>query len=279
MRQILISTGKILLFLALWAGLTSASLYAALQVGGEAWFEDLRARYVFEVGAALGAFLALMIMAFLIDKRGWGTLGLRLSAAPMGLILGALIGAIIFAIPLLILMAMGAAQFAPDFGRFTSTALFAGLGLCLFNVFNQQLLVRSYIFQELWAKYGAWTAAIVTTVIFVALHAGPIASGPLGIVAGLNVALASLMLSFAYVRTRQLWLPIGIHFGWNGLQGPILHINVTGADIALGDWRVFTFNGPDLWTGGALGVEGGLAGLAGPLVGFALVMLLTKKAV
>ena len=272
------SAGKILLFLALWAGGTAASLFLALQIGGEGWFEDLRARYVLEVGGALGAFLALVFMAFAIDRRGWGTLGLRLSAAPAGLIAGTLIGALILLVPIFILYAIGAAHYTPELSKFSGTALAAGVGLCLFNVVNQELLVRSYMFQELWTKYGAWTATIVTTAIFVGLHAGPIASGPMGPIAGLNVLLASLLLSLAYVRTRQLWLPIGIHFGWNGLQGPALHINVTGADIALGNWRFFTFDGPDLWTGGALGVEGGLAGLAGPLVGLALVMLFSRKA-
>jgi membrane protease YdiL (CAAX protease family) len=80
----------------------------------------------------------------------------------------------------------------------------------------------------------------------------------------------------AYLRTKALWLPIGIHFGWNGLQGPVLGINVTGTDPG-GPWHAFSFQGADLWTGGTMGIEGGLAGLAGPLVGIALVVFLFRR--
>lgn len=277
MRRLAVSIGKILLFLALWAGLIAAITMTAVQRGGEGWFADLRWRYLMEAGGAAGVFVALLVMAFLIDKRGWNTIGLPLWRAPAGLIAGALIGALIFMIPLAILTAMGAASYSPDLSSFSANALAAGLGFTILNVIHQELLVRSYMFQELWSKYGALAATIATSVFFVALHAAPILSGPLGSLVGLNILLASLLLSLAYVRTRALWLPIGIHFGWNGLQGPVLQINVTGADIALGDWRFFTFHGPELWTGGALGVEGGLAGLAGPLVGIALVAAFVKQ--
>jgi len=81
----------------------------------------------------------------------------------------------------------------------------------------------------------------------------------------------------AWGRTHARWLPIGIHLGWNALQGPVLGINVTGADIGLGYWRVFAFSGDPLITGGELGVEGGLAGLVGPLLGLGLVALLIRR--
>jgi hypothetical protein len=79
------------------------------------------------------------------------------------------------------------------------------------------------------------------------------------------------------VRTGALWLPIGIHLGWNALQGPVLGINVTGADIGLGHWSVFTFPGDPLLTGGAMGIEGGLIGLIGPALGLAAVAMATKR--
>jgi hypothetical protein len=112
---------------------------------------------------------------------------------------------------------------------------------------------------------------------FVALHAAPISQGTQGLIAGANIVLASLMMSLAYVRTGQLWLATGIHLGWNGLQGPVLGINVTGAELSLGHWRVFDFPGDPLLTGGAMGVEGGLVGLIGPALGLAIVAFAFKQ--
>jgi hypothetical protein len=72
-------------------------------------------------------------------------------------------------------------------------------------------------------------------------------------------------------------LAIGIHLGWNGLQGPVLGINVTGNDLAFGHWSLFAFPGDPLLTGGAMGVEGGLVGLIGPLIGLAIVAFAFKR--
>jgi membrane protease YdiL (CAAX protease family) len=277
MRAILVSAGKILAFLGIWTAFIAAVVMNAVFAGGQDWFQDLGWRFFVEVGGALGVFAALAIMARLVDRRGWDTLGFRLSAAPAGLVGGALLGAAMFAAPVVLLMALGLARWAPELAHFSASALGLGLIFCVFNVIHQELLVRSYMFQELWAKFGAIIAAIVTTLFFVALHAGALMKGAQGLIAGANVLLASLLLSLAYVRTRALWLPIGVHFGWNCLQGPVLHINVTGADVGLGQWRVIEFANAPLWTGGEMGVEGGLAGLAGPLLGFAFVAVLVKQ--
>ena len=82
--------------------------------------------------------------------------------------------------------------------------------VCFFNVVTQQAFVRGYIFQELWEKYGPWVATIVTTVLFLALHAVAISQGVQGLIGGANILLASQLVSLAYVRTGALWLAIGI---------------------------------------------------------------------
>jgi membrane protease YdiL (CAAX protease family) len=150
------------------------------------------------------------------------------------------------------------------------------LVLCAFNVITQEALVRSYIFRELWTKHGAAIAIGVTTAIFVAMHAAALMQGTQGLIAGANILVASIMLGLAYVRTNALWLPIGIHLGWNALQGPVLGINVTGQEIGMGYWRVFEFPGDPLLTGGAMGVEGGLVGLVGPVIGLIAVALIWR---
>jgi len=219
---------------------------------------------------------ALMFMARFIDKRSLRSIGLAAGHLPE-LLVGTLIGAAIFTLPLAVLLMIGAAHFAPDLGSFSVQALGIGVFVCFFNVVTQEVLVRGYMFQELWEKYGAWVATIVTTVFFVALHAAAISHGVQGLIAGANILLASLLLSLAYVRTGTLWLAIGIHLGWNGLQGPVLGINVTGLDLGFGHWNLFSFSGEALLTGGEMGVEGGLIGLIGPAVGIVIVALATKQ--
>lgn len=277
MRRIGVSILKILGFLGLWALFTAAATMSALALGGENFFEELPFRVGLEVALTIAVLAAMIVMARFADKRPLSTLGFTSARLP-DLLIGTVLGAAIFALPLAILTAIGAARLDPDLGAFTAQALAIGVVVCFFNVVTQNVLARGYMFQELWGKYGAWVATIFTTLFFVLLHAAPISRGTQGLVTGLNILFASLLLSLAYVRTGSLWLPIGIHLGWNGLQGPVLGINVSGADLAFGHWRVFSFApGNELLTGGALGVEGGLVGLIGPLAGIATVALTIRQ--
>lgn len=275
LRKMGVSALKILAFLGLWTCLTGLVIFVAVSTGGEDFYAKLPYRVGVEVALTFATLIPLGLLAHFLDRRQRISLGF--SARLYDLLTGAIIGAAIFCAPLGVLLATGAARVAPDLEAFSAQALAIGLVVCFFNVVTQEILVRSYMFQELWAKYGAWIATVVTTIIFVGLHAAPISRGAQGLIAGANILLASLLLSLAYVRTGQLWLAIGIHLGWNGLQGPVLGINVTGNDIAFGHWSVFAFPGSALWTGGDMGVEGGLAGLIGPLIGIGVVALLFKQ--
>lgn len=276
MRRVLITILKVFGFYLLWALLLAPIVMSAVTLGGQDWFNDIEWRVFVEIGGTLAVLAVTVFMALALDKRGLGTLGFGAAQLP-DLLVGAALGALIFAAPLALLLAIGAARIAPDLSGFTANALAVSLLLCFFNVVTQEVLARGYIFQELWRKYGAPLAIGVSSLIFVALHAAPVSQGAPGLIAGLNILIASVMLGLAYVRTNALWLPIGIHLGWNALQGPVLGINVTGNTIAMGYWRVLEFPGEPLLTGGGLGVEGGLAGLIGPLLGLAVILLLYRR--
>ena len=276
-RTIGVSIAKVAAFLGVCTALMAAATLGVVALGGRDFFFITPYRVALEVLLTMAVLGALIVLARFVDKRPLSTIGFTPNRL-FDLLTGTVLGAAIFAAPLALLVAMGAARFEPDLGGFTAQALAIGIFVCFFNVVTQETLVRSYIFQELWAKYGAWIATIVTTAIFLLLHAGPISRGTQGLVAGANILLASLLLSLAYVRTGSLWLPIGIHLGWNGLQGPVLNINVTGNDLAFGHWSVFSFLPQNaLLTGGEMGVEGGLVGLIGPAAGIAIVALLFKQ--
>jgi membrane protease YdiL (CAAX protease family) len=277
MRRVLISLAKCLAFLGIWTALTAIVVLGAVAIGGEGFYAIRHLRVGVEIALCAATLVPLLVMALVVDGRGAASLGFGAKRLP-DLLWGALLGAAILAAPIGVLLGLGAARYEPDVAGFSGVALALGLLVCFFNVVTQEALVRSYVFQELWAKYGPVVASIVTTLIFVALHAAPITqSGVQGLIAGANILLASVLLSLAYVRTGSLWLPIGIHLGWNGLQGPVLGINVTGMDLGFGHWRLFNFTGDPLMTGAAMGVEGGLAGLIGPAIGLGLVAFLVPQ--
>jgi membrane protease YdiL (CAAX protease family) len=88
---------------------------------------------------------------------------------------------------------------------------------------------------------------------------------------------AGLFLAFGYLRTRQLWLPIGLHIGWNFFEGPVFGFAVSGTGSFTLIRQVPT--GPDLLTGGAFGPEAGLIVIPALLLGGLLIYWYTRKKV
>ena len=64
----------------------------------------------------------------------------------------------------------------------------------------------------------------------------------------------------AYLRTRSLWFPLGLHWSWNWTQASLLGLPVSGIDRIAPAPLLHAMNaGPDWLTGGAYGIEGGAA--------------------
>ncbi|HEU0078274.1 MAG TPA: CPBP family intramembrane glutamic endopeptidase, partial [Longimicrobiaceae bacterium] len=102
---------------------------------------------------------------------------------------------------------------------------------------------------------GPWPAAVLLSLLFALAHAQNPNVRPLGLA---NIALAGVMLSAAYLRTRSLWFATAVHLGWNWSMATLLDLPVSGLEI---DTPLYTGmeTGPDWWTGGAFGPEAGLA--------------------
>jgi uncharacterized protein len=74
--------------------------------------------------------------------------------------------------------------------------------------------------------FGTWVGVAVSAVGFGALHGlNPKAS----LAASVAIILESgTLLAAAYFATRTLWLPIGLHFGWNFAKGSIFGVRMSG---------------------------------------------------
>ncbi|MGW6131428.1 CPBP family intramembrane glutamic endopeptidase [Cellulomonas sp. NPDC055163] len=142
------------------------------------------------------------------------------------------------------------------------------LGFTAAAAVTEELLFRGVLFRVVEERAGTWGALLLTSVLFGAVHL----TNPHATVWG-AVAIAveaGAMLGAAYVATRTLWLPIGLHFGWNAAAAGIFGTEVSGNDTPQGLLEGVT-SGPVLLSGGAFGPEGSLfAVLAGAVlaVGF-----------
>jgi len=142
---------------------------------------------------------------------------------------------------------------------FTAALLFAG-------VLGEELLFRGYAFQLLLVSIGPYATILPLGVLFGLLHAGNPNASNLGLV---NTGAFGLLFGYAYLRSRDLWLPIGLHIGWN-FTLPLFGADVSGIKLGVAGYEPHWIAGP-LWSGGEYGPEASVLTSAVLLVLFAFI--------
>ncbi|MGH8878833.1 MAG: lysostaphin resistance A-like protein [Stackebrandtia sp.] len=120
---------------------------------------------------------------------------------------------------------------------------------------TEEVLYRGVLFRIIEQWSGTWTALTLTSIVFGLSHLlNPNAS----LWGAIAIAIeAGSMLGAAYVATRKLWVPIGLHFGWNLAASAVFSTEVSGNGTPQGLLDATT-SGPVMLTGGDFGPEGSL---------------------
>jgi membrane protease YdiL (CAAX protease family) len=169
--------------------------------------------------------------------------------------LGLLAGFVIMALAVGVAAVLGVYQITgPGDGsqliaELLGTAILAGVW--------EEILFRGILFRWIEEFGGSWLALLLTSAFFGAAHLGnPNATS----FAALCIAVeAGLLLGAAYMLTRSLWLPMGLHAAWNFTQGEIFDVPVSGLD----EHGLVTaqMSGPPLLSGNGFGLEASVIGL------------------
>ena len=186
---------------------------------------------------------------------------------------GGLLGSTLMLIPALILGAFGWVrwQWNPSgvAALVSSLLLFAGVAVA------EELLFRGFIFQRLISGLGPWAAQLVTAAFFLLTHLNnPGMAGSVRVLASINIFLASILFGLAFIRTKSLVMPLGLHWMTNWVQGGVLGFGVSGT----GQSGLLTpvFGAAPIWlTGGQFGLEASLPGLTCVLI--TLLLLFMRK--
>jgi len=182
---------------------------------------------------------------------------------------------VIVAVPL----AVGLARFTPAPGVAHRWAALAFVSITLlFGAAGEGKMFLGYEFQLLIRSMGPFATILPAGVLFGLAHAGNENATAVGV---FNTMIWGVLLGFAYFRTQALWMPIGLHFGWNAML-PLFGVNLSGFTMGVTGysltWRVgageawarqFTW-----WSGGDYGPEGGVAATLVAAAVFLLVLRL-----
>ncbi len=143
-------------------------------------------------------------------------------------------------------VADASAGYAP--GRFIMVFV-----LLLFGAIGEELMFRGYAFQIILNLARPYATILPFAVLFAAAHTGNLHASWLPI---FNTFLWGVVLGYAYVRSGDLWFPIGLHFGWN-LALPLLGAPLSGFDMPITGFTL-QWSVPEMVSGGSYGPEGGI---------------------
>ena len=211
------------------------------------------------------------------DKRSFTSLGFHINKqAGLDLLVGFAIPLILFSFIYLIEYSMGWLTFNSFAWETQSPSIiisqtFQNFVRYIFVAWNEELIYRGYIMQSLASGFNLTWGILISSIYFGIEHlSNPNSNG----MAVAGIFLAGLFLAYGFLRTGQLWLPIGLHLGWNFFESAVFGFPVSGYDRP--GLLNITVSGPEFWTGGAFGPEAGFIILPINLIGVILIYLYTK---
>lgn len=147
---------------------------------------------------------------------------------------------------------LSSAELLPSIGK----SLVASGFMLFVAALAEEAIFRGYPLQTLARADLALLGVVLTLVFFAWVHLQNPNVVPLTFT---NTALAGLTFAVAYLRTRSLWLPLGLHWAWNWALGWFFGLPISGAKLVSHPLLSATDDGPVWLTGGSYGIEGGLA--------------------
>jgi len=154
------------------------------------------------------------------------------------------------------------------------TAAIGLVGMVAAGAVAEEVMFRGLLLRLVEKRTGTWVALLVSSVLFGAMHITNPDASVLGLV---MIALTGgAMLGAAYIATRTLWAPIGLHIGWNFAGAGIFGTVVSGGDMPSGLLEGVA-SGPAILTGGDFGPEGSIYALLVCTVVTASYLVLARK--
>jgi len=200
--------------------------------------------------------LASFLMTRYVDNRPFVTLGLGSGLQALRqFLIGVFLGGLMISIFFVTAYGLGWLRLSPQsfsvHGTLKTLSLYT-LGFLGAAAF-EELLSKAYLFQTLLEGIGVYPTVFLTSVAFSLLH---IENPHITLLGLINLGLAGVLFAVAYLRTRSLWLPMGLHFAWNFFQYSY-GFSISGITFPEALLKVEPA-GPDYITGGAFGPEGSL---------------------
>jgi uncharacterized protein len=219
---------------------------------------DFILEVIFRSGLLIAALGAGYLCARFLEGLPWRSLGLTFHRGWVrDFLIGSAVGFVSLAFAVAIAIkglsfSFNSAGMAPMLKSMIGSAV-----LLFVAALAEEAMFRGYGLQTLSRAKLAWLGVLLTSVPFGLVHLG----NP-NVVPGItfaNTAIAGIWLAMAYLRTRSLWLPLGVHWVWNWALGWFFGLPISGIQLVSHPLLQAQDSGPKWLTGGSYGIEGGIA--------------------
>jgi membrane protease YdiL (CAAX protease family) len=199
--------------------------------------------------------LSAFILWKLLQKRPISELGLtNFKDNYKDFIFGLLFGALSMTIIFIVLFFSGNVSLVNGLSSPNiSSVLFTGLIMFILVGFGEEIFFRGYCMSVLKQTNNKWLVILISSIIFSAMHGANPNVRPLAFI---NIFLVGVLFAYMFIKSSNIWMPIGYHITWNYFQGYIWGFQVSGSETqGLYQTKLLQEN---LLNGGTFGPEGGM---------------------
>ena len=235
-----------------WALLFIAALFLAINGYGMTMASyEVGSQFGYPGFSILGCAIVLGLYALCVRWfEGHWPKDLKIKRLVPHTLLGLLVGLTYMALVVSTILALGGGDVS--WQGFSWPVQWEAIMLFLAVAVGEELICRGVIFRWIDERWNTWVAFVVSALLF---GLGHLPNYNATWWSSIAIAIeAGLLLAAAYKWSGTLWVPIGIHWAWNYVQGNVFGLAVSGSDAG-NSILVTTTSGPDLITGGAFGPE------------------------
>lgn len=198
--------------------------------------------------------VAVRILDAFGQKLGWPGLGFTTERFAKGLSRGSLTAFLILGLCFLILLVGGWVKIVNI--DLSPSLLFGWFLFFLIQPLAEEVLMRSFLQNQLHRLFGPWVGLFGSALVFGMLHMG---NNAFTWIAGLEIMAGGFLMGLLFLYTQNIWGAFAMHAVWNFLQSTVMGFAVSGLDT----YKVLALDvsGPSWLTGGDFGLEGSVLSL------------------
>ena len=236
------------------------TLYGFISTYRSIPYPDFLLGLVFRGGSLVLALGAGYLCAHFLEELPWRSLGASFHKGWLkDFCIGSVVGFAALAVAVVVALIGRGLSFSLNHDWTSVIRSMIGSGvLFVVAAFAEEAMFRGYALQTLARAKLASLGVILTLALFGLAHLTNPNAVPGFTFA--NTAIAGLWFAVAYLRTRSLWLPLGLHWSWNWALGWFFGLPVSGLSVTSHTLLKASDTGPNWLTGGSYGIEGGVAG-------------------